>query len=505
MLWLLHPIQLLPVLHVVQRMTSLSALFLLAALQLHICGRERGGCAGGVWVALAWAVLWPLSFFSKETGVLFPAFALAWELIIRRWASVRLDRFARSLFGLGALTLLAGLAYGLSPTAQWLWAGYDLRAFSLVERLMTEARVVWFYLGLIVLPRIEALGLYHDDIVVSTSLFSPWTTLPALLGLAGLLGLAWSVRTRAPLLAFGIVWFLIGHSLESTVLPLELAHEHRNYIPLFGIVLAGAWALLYSLENTGPRKTVGIALAGTALVYFSMVTALRAHQFGDEVRRTQLEAQHHQRSARAQHQAGVALAALPAAALPASPIYAFARRHYEIAGELDPDFKMSWLGLIHLGCSAGVPVKQVEVAELGRRLRERPFAPGDRSVLYNLKEMSVAGTLCLSRPDIEGLFAAALTNASVSAGVKAILYSWYADYLWLHARDLAAARGALQHSLALNPENSSNRLKSAQLMVISGEPKPARQMLLDLRNEKLSAEEQKTLDELLAAFNIARH
>ena len=71
-LWLLHPIQLLPVLHVVQRMTSLSALFLLAAVLLHIIGRERGGRAGAARVISAWVILWPLSFLSKETGALFP-------------------------------------------------------------------------------------------------------------------------------------------------------------------------------------------------------------------------------------------------------------------------------------------------------------------------------------------------------------------------------------------------------------------------------------------------
>ena len=40
--WLLHPIQLLPVLHVVQRMTSLSAFFLLMALLCHMRGRDVG-------------------------------------------------------------------------------------------------------------------------------------------------------------------------------------------------------------------------------------------------------------------------------------------------------------------------------------------------------------------------------------------------------------------------------------------------------------------------------
>jgi hypothetical protein len=146
--------------------------------------------------------------------------------------------------------------YVLLGHAQWLWAGYDLRPFSLVERLMSEGRILWFYLGLMVAPRMAAFGLYHDDIAVSTGLFSPWTTLPALLGLAGLAWLAWRVRKSAPLAAFGIAWFLIGHSLESTVLPLELAHEHRNYLPLLGVCWQyhGRWLTRWMVQSTVGRQ-----------------------------------------------------------------------------------------------------------------------------------------------------------------------------------------------------------------------------------------------------------
>ena len=98
--------------------------------------------------------------------------------------------------------------------------------------------------------------------------------------------------------------------MESTFLPLEIAHEHRNYLPLFGILLAVVSVLVRTLEKPGPAKTFGIALMATMLTYFPFVTALRADQFGDEVRRTQIEAQHHRGSARAQHEAGRVLAGL---------------------------------------------------------------------------------------------------------------------------------------------------------------------------------------------------
>ncbi len=502
LLWLLHPVQLLPVLHVVQRMTSLSALFLLAALWLHVHGRQGHGRARAAQLFVAWAILWPFSFLSKETGALFPLFALAWELTLHRSAHGSLDRFARVFAALSALVWMAALAYLLSPRAQWLWAGYEHRSFSLLERMLTEGRVLCVYLGLIVWPRLSAFGLYHDDIALSTDFLTPWTTLPAHLVLGSLLWLVWRLRQRAPLVAFGIAWFLIGHALESTVLPLEIAHEHRNYLPLFGPALMAGGLLLQALQHHGHYRTLALFATAAFLASLTLLTALRSQQFGNDLQRTLIEAEHHPASSRARHEAAVALGNLPQAAVPDSKIYALARQHYEQALALDAGFKMGLLGLIQLNCKAGLAAATAEVKELTRRLRETPFAPGDRTVLYSLKEMATNSMPCLSRTEVDGLFAAALANPGVSPWVQAMLHSWHADYLWLHDRDMDAARQALNQSLVLNPSNLSNRLKWAQLLLISGEKARAGKLLLELNSENFSAEERQTIQELLAALKI---
>jgi tetratricopeptide (TPR) repeat protein len=495
-LWLLHPIQLTTVLHVVQRMTSLSALFLLAALLLHVMARERGGLAGMLGLAIAWGVLWPLSFFSKETGALFPLFALAWELTLRRGQRSSLDGFARAFAVLAGLTFAGVAVYLAVPAGQWLWVGYAQRDFSPLERMLTEGRVLWFYLGLILFPRLEALGLYHDDIALSTGLIAPWTTLPAWVGLICLAGLAWRFRQRMPLAAFGMAWFLIGHGLESTFLPLEIAHEHRNYVPLFGILLAGADGLARLQAKGGLLRLLGLALAAAALAYFAFVTLLRSNQFGEEVRRTQIEAQHHRGSARAQYEAGRVLAGQAEAVRSETPAYSFARAHFERAGEIDGNFKLGWLGLIYLNCRAGLTAEPAWIEELARRLRRAPFGPGDSGVLLALKEMSISGNICLKRKDVESLFSAVLANPSTALHSRIDLHSWLADYLVLGARDLAAAQAELDRALAINPYNPGNLLKLAQLAILQGRREEARNTLHRAEKLPLKRADRELLAEL---------
>lgn len=495
--WLLHPMQLLPVLHVVQRMTSLSALFLLAAFLLHIAGRERDARWGWAMLLAAWGICWPLSMLSKETGVLFPIFVLAWELILRRSQAGELDRFARIYSYVVLLGLAAGIAFVFSPAGQWLWGGYELRSFTPWERLLTESRVLWIYLGMIVFPRLEAFSLFHDDIALSAGLFVPWTTFPAAVGLLGLSWVVYFARDRQPILAFGLAWFLIGHLLESTFLPLEIAHEHRNYLPILGIALIAAWGIGQLTQQAGWKRTVGITAGVLFFGHSILITGLRAHQYGDEVRRTQIDVEHHPYSSISHHEAGRVLMRHAVTAGADAPVHFFARTHFEQAAKLDPSAKLPWLGLMQLNCSANLPLEQGWIDELARRLRETPFAPGDKTVLFSVKEMSIAGSLCLKRESVEWLFSSALANSTVAAHVRSYIYSWLADYRALVAKDIPAAVEALDQSLAIAPHNPSNRLKRAQLAYLQGKESEAGHMLASLEDSQLVETERMTKAMLL--------
>lgn len=504
--WLLHPIQLTSVLYVVQRMASLSAFFLLGALLLHIIARRRLtlGWQGGTWFLLAWGVLWPLSILSKETGILLPGFVAAYELIIRRSETGGLDRLGRIILVLSVVPISAVVPYLASPFGDWILAGYQIRSFSLAERLLTEARAIWAYVGWIVVPRLELFALFHDDFVVSKSLLIPWTTLPSVVGLS--LVVIWAVfaSRRFPLAVFGVTWFLIGHALESTVIPLELVHEHRNYLSLFGLLLLPVAGANHLAARAGIGRTVIVSLLFAALAYLGVITALRSDMFASEQLRTQIEAQFHPDSARTNYEAGRALAAVADRDRGNLMAAVFAKKHFDKATMLDPDYKMGLLGSLMLECGISESLDERSLTELQRRFREALILQEDPSILNSLVEMSGAGLSCLKRSEMDRLFDAFTSNPRAGPDKKMKMHSLHADYLWLTERDLVAAQDALRKSLDIAPGNRSVLLKWAQLDYISGDLEGARKLLKELESEPFSPVERNTLESLLAEIDATK-
>lgn len=144
--------------------------------------------------------------------------------------SRRTYRWAMGVFGWLPALLVAG--YLLRSG----WDGFvhgvsALRPWTMGQRLLTEPRVLMQYLDLLWLPRPFTPGLFNDQIKASLSLWSPMTTLPSVLAVAGLIVGAWLLRRRWPALALAILFYFVGQSIESTTIPLELYFEHRNYLP----------------------------------------------------------------------------------------------------------------------------------------------------------------------------------------------------------------------------------------------------------------------------------
>lgn len=266
LLWMVHPLQTQAVSYVVQRMTSLAALLYIGSLLLYAWGRTAAGF-NRRFLCLAGALLTGLlALGSKEIAVTLPVFILLYEWFFFR--DLRLDWLAgnkRYAAAAALAVLLIALYYlGREPLDR-ITAGYDLRPFTMGERVLTEFRVLVFYVSLLLLPHPGRLSLEHD-FPVSTSLLEPWTTLPAILAVAAAFALAVFTARRNRLAAFCILWFLGNHLVEGSVFPLELVFEHRNYLPSMMLILLAVTAAHRAVAS--PALRIGALCLTAALFSF---------------------------------------------------------------------------------------------------------------------------------------------------------------------------------------------------------------------------------------------
>ncbi len=282
--WLLHPLQVSTVLYTVQRMTELSTLFVLAGLVSYAKGRllqEKSVGLGWLLIGLGFGLFFPLAVLSKENGLLFPVYCSLLEICIFRFrGSSSMQRQMRTFHWVLLAGYVSIAVFALANFSSVVLEGYATRDFTILERVLTQFRVMVIYLGQILLPVQSNMGFFHDDISISTGLISPVTTLFSALALIALVVSSYVMRTRAPLYTFGILFFLASHLLESSVFGLELMFEHRNYLGLLGILMAAISVIPLAVEN---RKGLVVA-AVVGLSGFSFLTWQRSLTWSEPIR-----------------------------------------------------------------------------------------------------------------------------------------------------------------------------------------------------------------------------
>ena len=238
-LWAINPIQTQAVTYIVQRMATMAAMFYLLSLFLYIKGRTVNsrlirsffffGCFLSFLVGLA----------SKENVMILPIALVLVEMTFFQdlsQAKTKRNMFWITVGGGIFIIVLGPLLFLRGNPLSIILEGYENRFFSPMQRLMTEPRVLIFYLSQIFYPVPTRLCIEHN-VTISTSIFNPWNTLPSIAFVLSLIAFGlWQIR-KMPVLSFAILFFFLNHSIESTVLDLELIFEHRNYLPSLFIFL----------------------------------------------------------------------------------------------------------------------------------------------------------------------------------------------------------------------------------------------------------------------------
>ena len=266
-LWAMNPVQTQAVTYIVQRMTSLATMFYLAAILVHLLRRRERIAAAQAPAAVA--VFFLLGLGCKEIILSLPAALLVIDFcLFPEKAKKNWPLFAGLVLAAGAVGFV--MNGGRMPE---LTATFPGRDFSPLERLMTQWRVLWHYLGLFVFPHPSRLHLTYG-ITPSRGLFSPWTTAAGLAGLAGAAAWALRVRGKRPLFALAVLFYLTGHAIEAGVVNLELAFIHRLYLPSLFLPLL----VLPRPAAGGPGRRGPLLLLVIAL--FSFWTVQRNLEWG---------------------------------------------------------------------------------------------------------------------------------------------------------------------------------------------------------------------------------
>ncbi len=276
----LHPININAVAYIVQRMASLATLFVLLSLICYISAALSGNRLKAYLLYVLSGIFIVIGIFSKENAMMAIPLILLYDYVF-------LSRFNRGVFikrmiipaivgivSIGLASYFLGLYTTLGdltrffldlnkPLTEKGWMAVDVY-WTPLQHILTEFRVVSRYIFLIFFPLPQFLVFDWWGFSVSKGITEPLTTLLSLLFLLSLFTFSlWKIK-RFPFLCFGILWYFIAISLESFfALGTDLYFEHRNYLPVSGLVIGIVGQIVFSVGAKMKEKMVW----ATAIVF----------------------------------------------------------------------------------------------------------------------------------------------------------------------------------------------------------------------------------------------
>ncbi len=240
-LWAVHPVNTQAVSYIVQRMAVLAAMFTVLGIYFYLKFRNEGKW----WFLGASAVCGLLAFGSKENGIMFLASIGFVETIFYR------DFEMKTVWlGIGGVLVLVGTAFiflTMPGDPLGYMEGYEGRPFTMWQRFFTQGKILFFYLSQYIYPLASRFSIMHE--FEYSTLMPLWSV-----GIAAVLLLAASGIKRTPILSFAVLFYFLNHVIESSILPLELAFEHRNYLPGMFLMFPVAVGIVRLIDHAKTRE-----------------------------------------------------------------------------------------------------------------------------------------------------------------------------------------------------------------------------------------------------------
>ena len=268
MLFVAHPIQTQAVTYIVQRFASLAALFYILAIVCYfkwrLLGRLRKRSV--FWYGLA-LIATILAMKTKENTFTLPIMILILEVAFfrplsrKRWLSLIPFLLTLLIIPASIPDALgegeAGLVRETTDISRW-------------DYFLTQTRVIMTYLRLVLLPVNQTVDY---DYPIFHSLWEPSVLISFIFLTCLFLGAIYftyrsnSTRYNSRLVSFGILWFFVSLSIESSIIPIrDVIFEHRMYLPFAGILIATAALVGGTVGQSQWRLRKEVMIAGFLII-----------------------------------------------------------------------------------------------------------------------------------------------------------------------------------------------------------------------------------------------
>lgn len=430
-LWLVHPINVTAVSYVVQRMTSLSATFVLLAIYCYLNLREKASVNYRYYIiSFSLLLFWLLGLLTKETAILLSIYIFIIEYFVYRFQTYSMieKTLLRMLWALMAAPWFFAICYVLIEPS-FILDGYERRTFTITERILTEFRILIEYIRLIIVPDVSSLGLLHDEIMSSESLLQPISTLLSMLSIIGLLAVAIVVRKKSPLFCIGVFWFFGGHLLESTIFSLELMFLHRNYLPSIGILLS-----VTAIGVPFYQKYSKLINVTSVLIFlsFSICTRSVVHHWSGDPRTVIMDAINNPKSVRANYKVAQLYSNIALASdsdIERSNYRNEAEKYFNRVIELNPQDITGELSVLENYLRFGeIPPKNL-LDKLPQKMSTAKITLGATDVFISIMRCLTIKACSLEHNEFHKLLEALLSNTSISGRQRGEIQGNYAAYV----------------------------------------------------------------------------
>ena len=282
LIFLAHPVQTQAVTYIVQRFTSLSALFALVTIFFYLKFRSSEKKHYTFFILSLIAAV--LAFKTKENTATIPILIIAIEAILFRQQKILKERI---LYVLPYFLLVAVIPLSIISTNQTTGTAlgeittisYETTNITRTDYFLTEMRVITTYIRLLVLPVKQSVDYYYP---LSKSFFEISTFL-AFCFLTSLLLLALFFIKKQPFITLGIAWFFIFLPVESSIIPIrDVIYEHRIYLPSIGFINAFVYSL-FLIEEKINWKKFAFLLSGAIVLVLAVCTYQRNTIWDNEI------------------------------------------------------------------------------------------------------------------------------------------------------------------------------------------------------------------------------